>query len=390
MNNEYPENQRSPAVNYSSTSTSPEGKKKSGRGCLAVMGDLAGTFFMALFRFFLKGLALIFVWQVCNLLLLLSLILMVTLAATAVGGMVNGDNVRMSFNQRLTKKTLYSTVDELEESGDNLIVELYLNGPIMEDSAPDNELFEEANPIAEFKKDLDRLLEDRDEKVKGILVRVNSPGGAVSTSDRLYEKLRRVQSELNVPIWAFYEDVAASGAVYITASSNMILAEPTCITGSVGVIMSQTVLKDLFKKIGVDMSAYTSGKYKDMGSPARGATDRERELFEGMVKEMYDRFATIVDEGRGDRMSREQIDSLQGQFFLAPKGKEVGLVDETCYLDDCYRKFRESVPELADAKIVRFKRAPGFQQFFRHLEGEMILFFKRLHSSAFVPLPSYL
>ncbi len=167
----------------------------------------------------------------------------------------------------------------------------------------------------------------RDPDVKAIVLRINSPGGSAAGSQEVYNEIVRLRRESHKPIIASMADVAASGGYYIAAGCDRIFANPSAMTGSIGVIMEFPEAAGLFKKLGVDLKVVKSGRYKDMGNFARAMTPEERALMQAMVMDVYDQFVTAVATGR--HLPRAAVLKVaDGRVLTGRQAKAVGLVDE--------------------------------------------------------------
>ncbi len=163
------------------------------------------------------------------------------------------------------------------------------------------------------------------EDVKAVVVRINSPGGAVGASQEIYSALKALDKKK--PVVASMESVAASGGYYVAIGARKIVANPGTITGSIGVIMKVPNIGPLLEKLGVKTQVLKSGAYKDLGSMTRDMTQAEREVVEGVLKDVHQKFMEDVSQARSIPLDR--LASLaQGQIFSGREAKEVGLVDE--------------------------------------------------------------
>ncbi len=209
--------------------------------------------------------------------------------------------------------------------------------------------------IASVKEQLTRAA--KDEQIKAIVLRINTPGGTVTASDIIYHELKTFKTIRKVPIIASIMDLGTSGGYYIAAAADKVLAHPSSVTGSIGVIMLTVNAKGLLEKIGVEATAVTSGPRKDMGSPFRTMTVEERAIFQGLIDSFYQRFLTIVQEGRAN-LQMEQIKRLaDGRIYTGEQAKEAGLVDEIGYLEDAVEVAKKQAG-LTDARVVTYQR-PG-------------------------------
>lgn len=173
---------------------------------------------------------------------------------------------------------------------------------------------------------LRRLRDLRDNKeVKAVILRINSPGGTVASVQEIHDAVIRLQAT-GKKVVASFQDVAASGGYYIAAPADRIVANPGSIVGSIGVVFHLMNYEDLAKKVGVRSDVIKSGNMKDMGSPFRPLSDKERRVFEGLVQSAYGQFLTAVSEGR--RMPLEKLYPLaDGRVFTGEQARTEGLVD---------------------------------------------------------------
>ena len=245
---------------------------------------------------------------------------------------------------------------ELTGKGDGKILLLDLSGVI---SAQDKEgIIPQPNMLATFKEELTRAA--KDDKIKAVVVRINSPGGTVTASDILYHELREFKAKKKVPVIASMMDVAASGGYYLAMATDSILVHPSTVTGSIGVIMLTVNARGLLEKVGVEASAITSGPRKDMGSPFRVMTAEERGIFQGVIDSFYQRFLAVVQEGRPN-LSAEQIKKLaDGRIYSGDQAKAAGLIDEVGYLDDAIQLAKKKAG-LTEARVVTYGRRGEYQ-----------------------------
>ncbi len=209
--------------------------------------------------------------------------------------------------------------------------------------------------IASVKEQLTKAA--KDENVKAIVLRINTPGGTVTASDIIYHELKAFKASRKIPIIASIMDLGTSGGYYIAAAADSVMAHPSSVTGSIGVIMLTINARGLLEKIGVEATAVTSGPRKDMGSPFRTMTMEERAIFQGLIDSFYHRFLTIVQEGRSN-LQMDQIKKLaDGRIYTGEQAKTEGLVDEIGYLEDAVDLAKKKAG-LTEAKVVTYTR-PG-------------------------------
>jgi protease-4 len=213
------------------------------------------------------------------------------------------------------------------------------------------------NPVALFREKLDAAA--RDKKVKAVVLRINSPGGAVTASDIMYQDLLHFRQKTCKPVVACMMDVAASGAYYLAMACDVVYAHPTTVTGSIGVIMNLYNAAGLFTFLGVTNDAIKSGPNKDIGNPARKMTPEERVILQGMVDGFYEQFVHVVAAGR--KLPEERVRALaDGRVYTGIDAKKLGLVDELGYLEDAIATAKQ-MAGIRDARVVAYDRGEGFR-----------------------------
>lgn len=166
----------------------------------------------------------------------------------------------------------------------------------------------------------------KDSNIKAIVIRINSPGGSAAGSEEVWREIMRVRKS-GKPVYASMADVAASGGYYIASACDRIYADASTITGSIGVIFSGADLSELYDKIGLRPEVIKSGKFKDIGSPARPLTPEERALLQNMVNGIYATFVRAVAEGR--KMALPEVKKLaDGRIFTGEQAVKLKLVDK--------------------------------------------------------------
>jgi protease-4 len=194
----------------------------------------------------------------------------------------------------------------------------------------------------------------KDRHVRALVVRVNSPGGTVTASDIIYRELALFKREHGLPIVAVMMDVAASGGYYLALAADTIVAHPTTVTGSIGVIMVSVNAEGLLQKIGVTAAAIKSGERKDMGSPFRALTPDERQLFQGVIDDLYGQFVAKVAERR--KLPPEQTRALaDGRIYTATQALEHRLIDVIGYMPDALAVARRAAG-VDEAKVIVYRR----------------------------------
>jgi protease-4 len=182
-------------------------------------------------------------------------------------------------------------------------------------------------PIYDSKPTL-KLLEQFEERgdLKGILVRIDSPGGGVAASQEIYEELRRMRNN-GMPIVVSMGSVAASGGYYIACAGDSIVANPGTTTGSIGVIAEFPVVADLISRWGIQFETVKSGRFKDTGSPFRKVTSEDRKWVQNWIDDAFDQFLTVVSTERNLPMDTVRVYAT-GRVYTGRQALKMGLVDK--------------------------------------------------------------
>ena len=170
----------------------------------------------------------------------------------------------------------------------------------------------------------------KDDSIKAIILRIDTPGGGVGPSQEIFDKVRSVRKKKTVV--ASMGSMATSGGYYVACAAEKIVANPGSLTGSIGVIMHFTNVEDLFKKVGLRASVIKSGKYKDAGSPFRDMTKEERELLQALIDDVHEQFVDAVSGSR--TLDKEKVKEIaDGRVFTGRQAVGLKLVDELGDLD---------------------------------------------------------
>lgn len=201
----------------------------------------------------------------------------------------------------------------------------------------------------------------KDHSIRGIVLRIDSPGGAVAPSQEIYTEVLRVKDKKKV--FASMGSVAASGGYYIASAADQIIANPGTLTGSIGVIMTFANIEQLMGKIGLRPETMKSGKFKDTGSPTRPMLPEERKLLQDVVDNVYGQFVSAVAEGRN--MDVEKVKELaDGRIYTGKQAFDLKLVDRLGGLEDTVRLLAQAVGIEGEPKVVQEKSALGFWDWF--------------------------
>jgi protease-4 len=190
--------------------------------------------------------------------------------------------------------------------------------------------------------------------VKGILVRINSPGGVVSPAQEIYNEIKRIRSETGKPVVISMGSLAASGAYYISCGGDYIFANPGTLTGSIGVILQYPVVKELFNKLGIQYETIKSGPVKDAGSPFREPSKQDSLMLQAAINDIYEQFVDVVATARG--LDHEQVRKLaDGSVYTGHQALELGLIDTLGGMQDALRYLAEESGITGEIRVIRPK-----------------------------------
>lgn len=223
-----------------------------------------------------------------------------------------------------------------------------------------------------IKKDVDYYVSKlttlfRRKDVRGILLKINSPGGSVAAVQRLYHQIKKLKSQYNKPVVCYISELCASGGYYVASSCDKIISCEGGVIGSIGVLLQVGNISSLLKKIGVNIEVIKSSKYKDVGSIFREMLPEERQMFESLVNTAYEQFISAIVEGRG--ITKEEVMKFaDGRVFIAPQAVELKMIDAIGDEEDAI----EEVKKLAKIKgqIEIIKEKPTIFDFLRQAKYE--------------------
>ena len=196
---------------------------------------------------------------------------------------------------------------------------------------------------------------EKDKEIKCLLLKVDSPGGTATASDILYNEILSFKERTNVKIVVSMMDIAASGGYYVSLPADVIVAHPTTITGSIGVVFMRPNVTGLIDKIGFSMDVNKSGKNKDMGSPFRRPTAEETQMLQDLTDGLADQFLKLVAKHRGLKETTLSTIST-ARVYLPTEAKALGLIDKIGYLDDAIAEAIEISGLPEKAKVVAYRR----------------------------------
>jgi len=197
-----------------------------------------------------------------------------------------------------------------------------------------------------------------DPLVKGVILRLETPGGEVTASDILYHEILRFKEKTGRPAVGLMMSLATSGGYYIASACDSVIAHPSTLTGSIGVISIFPSVETLFDKIGVKMTIIKSGGMKDSGSPFRAMTEEEKKSFQGIIDEYYEDFLNAVLKGRKGRLTSDELRPIaDGRVYTAKQALKLKLIDDIGYFDNALQKTL-SLASLKSAKVVAYTYYP--------------------------------
>ena len=174
-------------------------------------------------------------------------------------------------------------------------------------------------------------LAEKDKEVRAVLFKIHSRGGSATASDVIYHEIVAFKKRTGAKVVVAMMDVAASGGYYVSLPADFILAHPTTLTGSIGVIFMRPTVTGLMAKIGLDIQVDKSGKNKDMGSPFRQSTEEEQRILQGLTDELGERFVSLVAKHR--KIDQEALANIStARVYLGKQALQLGLVDKIGYI----------------------------------------------------------
>lgn len=201
---------------------------------------------------------------------------------------------------------------------------------------------------------------EEDENVKALVLRIDSPGGEVVATDEIYNRLLRFKQVRKIPIVVSMGSTAASGGYYLATAADTIFANPNTLTGSLGVIFNLVNYSEAANKLGIHQYAIKSGRFKDIGSPARPVTAQEQQIFQTLVNESYNKFVDVIVKGRN--LSRERVlEIADGRVYSGEQAKRLGLIDQFGDLEEATQHALSLSGEQA-ATVVRYSDQISFSK----------------------------
>lgn len=240
--------------------------------------------------------------------------------------------------------TEYDKKEEIKNSKNKIAI-FYLNGEIYTDNSKNGDLTNSITPSGVQEK-IDQIINN--DKIKGVILRINSPGGSALASNIINSKIQNLK--LKKPVYVSIGDVAASGGYYIASAGDKIFADKESITGSIGVVSLIPNFQKTLKKLDVNVETIQKGEYADLYSLTQDFTEKDREKIYDSSVRVYDEFVNVVAKGRGK--TSEYINTIgQGKVWLGEEGKNIGLVDEIGGLEATIASFSKDL-KLENYQII--------------------------------------
>ncbi|HNU74256.1 MAG: putative signal peptide peptidase SppA [Deltaproteobacteria bacterium ADurb.BinA179] len=203
---------------------------------------------------------------------------------------------------------------------------------------------------------LDNVIEKakKDRDIRGVILKIDSPGGAYTASDLVFRKIREYKTSQNIPVVGCIVDQGTSGAYMAALSADYIVALPSSVVGNVGVLLPSISLEGLMEKLGINNQTITSGNLKDAGTPLRDMSDEEYELLSGIVMEFHSNFMKAVRESRP--VTEQDVAVFQdGRVVTSTRGRALHLIDEVGYYEDALKKI-ESLTNVEKPTVIVYRR----------------------------------
>ena len=197
---------------------------------------------------------------------------------------------------------------------------------------------------------------EKDEEIKCLLLKIDSPGGTTTASDILYNEIMRFKKNTHMKIVVAMMDIAASGGYYVSLPADVIIAHPTTVTGSIGVIFLRPKVTGLMDKLGLEVAVNKSGENKDMGSPFRASSEKEQAIFQSVTDGLGERFLNLVATHR--ELAKTELSNVStARIYLAHEALALGLVDKIGYLDDALEEAKKISGLPENAKVIAYRRS---------------------------------
>ena len=217
----------------------------------------------------------------------------------------------------------------------------------------------DANLSAQFDRFMD--MAEADKNVKAVVVEIDSPGGTVTASDEVYNRLKLFKSKKGVPIVVSMGSLATSGGYYAACGADHVFAQPTTFTGNIGVLMPRYNFHKLMEKYGVEETTIvsTGAPFKNAGSSFQPESAEEKQYMQELADSAFSQFKNVVSQGRNSKLKANLEDVANGKVFTAATALNMGLIDQVGYLDDA-QAFAQSAAGLTNPTVIRYQDPPSF------------------------------
>lgn len=237
--------------------------------------------------------------------------------------------------------------------GDKKVLLIDISGTISMEEEPQLGGFKREPSIVAKVKEILRLAQ-KDEDIKAIVLKINSPGGTVTASDIIHHEISALKRRTGVKVVACMMELGTSGAYYIATAADRIVSHPTTVTGSVGVIVLKLNMAELMQKVGVQEENIKSGDKKDILLPLRSMSPDERELIQQIVNELQQRFIQVIKDGR-QGINPQQLEQIaDGRILSSKDAKRLGLIDQIGYLNDAIESAKQ-LAGLPEARVIMYQ-----------------------------------
>ncbi|MCX7957271.1 MAG: signal peptide peptidase SppA [Endomicrobia bacterium] len=236
------------------------------------------------------------------------------------------------------------------------------------------EIFYASNTQSFIRKDVSYIITKLESlakrsDVKGILIKINSPGGSVAAVQDVYNKILSIKNIYKKPVICYVQELCASGGYYVSCACDKIISAEGSIIGSIGVLLQVGNISDLLKKVGVKVEVIKSSKYKDIGSIYRDMLPEEKQILENIVNAAYEQFVEAVAKGRG--LTKEQVlQFADGRIFIATQAKQLFMIDDIGTEDKAIEEIKNLAKIVGDVEIIRETTTP--LDIFRQFMSEFI------------------
>lgn len=241
-----------------------------------------------------------------------------------------------------------------------LLILIYFFSAVKSEKEPKVALIRVNDAILDYLEIVESIAKaEKDNSIKALVLLVDSPGGAVGSSQEIYRSIEKFREKK--PVVVSMGNVAASGGYYISAPANVIYANPGTITGSIGVIIQQVDISDVLNKIGVKVNTVKSGENKDILYPNKPLTPQQKEILEKTVMDVYDQFLDAIVKYR--KIEKEKLKMYaDGRVFSGKQAKDLGLVDKLGNIQDAVKEARQLAKLPEDAPVVEISPRKDFIQ----------------------------